>query len=332
MTLPNSRRSITVAVLMGGASKECEISLKSGERVAGALRDNGYQIREVTLGADMSQIYPLLNPKPDCVFNALHGRRGEDGCVQGMLELMGIPYTHSGVLASALAMDKALCQQFCESQGIIHPPIRVVHRDSWTKDDGPPMPYPYVVKPINEGSSFGVRIVRDSSQATDQAIDQATGQAVDQAIDQAIDQAVGAGDFTDCDRVIVQQYIEGRELTVAVFDNRPLGVLEIRPEGPFYDTHSKYAKGGSRHVVPAPVSDIIRDQCLEWARIAHQSLGCKGVSRSDFIYREEDDQLYMIEINNQPGMTESSLVPEIAAHAGISFTDLVCGLVEEAMA
>ncbi len=300
-------KKTSIAVVMGGRSRERDVSLKSGRQVSHALRSCGYAVRDITLDSDMARLFACLTPRPDCVFNALHGRWGEDGCVQGMLELMDIPYTHSGVLASALAMDKSMAQQVVEAQGIQCPPILVLTRRQWQAEKHFTPPFmPYVIKPLGEGSSFGVRIVTDARDGLCET------------------------DFSGTDRLVIQQYIKGRELTVAVLENRSLGVLEILPRGAFYDTDSKYADGGSRHIMPAKVSNAIAGQCMESAQTAHRVLGCRGVSRSDFIYRQEDEAVFFIEINTQPGMTRHSLVPTIAAHAGIPFADLVARLVEEA--
>lgn len=300
-----------VAVLMGGWSAEREVSLNSGAAAAKALREAGYAVSVIDLERDLGAITAALaEAGPDVVFNALHGRYGEDGCVQGLLDIMGLPYTHSGLLASALAMDKPMALRLFAEAGIPVPEGRVVRREEGLSGD--PLPRPYVAKPINEGSSVGVAIVRDGDPCPF---------------------AAGAWPFIG-ERALVERFIAGREITVAVMGERALGALEITSERGFYDYEAKYAPGGSRHLYPAPIPPRDHDEALRLALLAHRTLGCRGVSRADFRYDDtrtgEPGRLYLLEVNTQPGMTATSLVPEIAGHAGISFPELVAWMVENA--
>lgn len=298
-----------VAVLKGGWSAEREVSLVSGEKCAEALRAEGYRVSEVDADDTLASVLTTL--KPDVVFNALHGRWGEDGCVQGLLEWLRIPYTHSGVRASAAAMDKPMAKRLFHDAGIACPEGMVMERH--TLGDKHPLPPPYVVKPVTEGSSVGVYIVRHGDNAPPAQI-------------AAADWAFGAD-------VLVERYIPGHELTVAVLGDRALAVTEIVPETKFYDYEAKYAAGGSRHVIPAKVNAEVYDHAMQVALAAHRVLGCRGVSRVDFRYDDTvsgRDGLYLLEINTQPGMTPTSLVPEQAAYLGISFASLCRWLVEDA--
>ena len=293
-----------VAILMGGWSAEREISLLSGAAVSNALRKAGYRTTPIDIQRDMGALMTHLYPRPDAVFNALHGRFGEDGCVQGLLNILDIPYTHSGVLASALAMDKPMAKRLFADAGIPVAEHKVVRRDEAAAGDV--MDRPYVIKPLNEGSSVGVRIVRDED---------------------------GDAPFTksDCpfgNYVMVERFVPGRELTVAVMGDRALGVTEITTRHSFYDYAAKYAKGGSVHVLPADLKAEVYDEAMRLALKAHQALGCRGVSRADFRY--DGNTLFILEVNTQPGMTDTSLTPEQAAHAGISFEELVSWMVENA--
>jgi D-alanine-D-alanine ligase len=295
-----------VAVLMGGWSSEREVSLVSGRAVAKALREAGYRATEVDAQRDMGDV--LLKLKPDVVFNALHGRFGEDGKVQGLLEILGFPYTHSGVLASALAMDKPMAKRLFAEAGIPLAAGMVVSRAEFVET--PPFPPPYVIKPLNEGSSVGVRIVMQ-------------GDNFDPADDR---------NWTAGDQVLVERYIPGREIQVAVMGERALGAIEIQPLGRFYDYEAKYTAGRARHLMPAPLDPTDYAEALRLGRLAHNALGCRGVTRSDLRFDDTrgPGRFYMLEINTQPGMTPLSLVPEIAAHQGIGFVDLVRWLVEDA--
>ncbi|MEE8445151.1 MAG: D-alanine--D-alanine ligase [Alphaproteobacteria bacterium] len=299
----------TVAVLMGGISCEREVSLVSGAAVADALAAEGYEVTSIEVGRDINALLAALAPHPDVVFNALHGRFGEDGCVQGLLELLDIPYTHSGLLASALAMDKPTAKRLFEGAGI--PCARHVIADRDAVLAGDVMPRPYVVKPLNEGSSVGVTIVRDSADAP----------------------ALSRDDWPFGERVMVESYVPGRELTVAVMGDRALGVTELRTGDGFYDYAAKYTDGKTEHLVPAPVPPEIYHAAMKHAVDAHQALNCRGVTRADLRYDDTDGEpgaLYLLEINTQPGMTPLSLVPELAAHAGIDFGALVSWMVEDA--
>ncbi|MBL8667038.1 MAG: D-alanine--D-alanine ligase [Rhodospirillales bacterium] len=292
-----------VAVLMGGWSSEREVSLVSGAAVADGLCQAGYDAYAIDVRRDVPALLAGLTPKPDVVFNALHGRWGEDGTIQGLLDILAIPYTHSGVLASALAMHKPQAKQVLAHAGVPVAEHVIVRRDDFAGGD--PMPRPFVIKPMNEGSSVGVRIVRNGSN-------------------------IGAlnGDWQFGEQVMVERFIAGREFTVAVMGDRALAVTEITTERGFYDYDAKYAPGGSRHVVPAQVEPAVYDEAMRLAVLAHQALGCRGVSRADL--RWDGERLYMLEVNTQPGMTPTSLVPEQAACAGISFSELVAWMVEHA--
>ncbi len=298
-----------VAVLMGGWSVEREVSLVSGKACAEALRERGYQVSEIDVGRDVVKLLGNLDPHPDVVFNALHGRVGEDGCIQGVLNILGLPYTHSGLLASALAMDKPIAKRVFAGAGIPCPEGIVV--DLKAISNGSVMDAPYVVKPVNEGSSVGVHVVLEGDNYP----------------------GIDPERWPFGNEVLVEPYIPGRELTVAVMGDRALGVTELRPHEGFYDYEAKYSDGKTTHLCPAPVSGEVMQKAMDYAVTAHRTLGCRGVSRADFRYDDtegEPGRLYMLEINTQPGMTPLSLVPEQAAHAGIDFGALVSWMVEEA--
>ncbi len=299
-----------VAVLMGGFSAERPVSLSSGNACADALEAEGYRVTRVDVGRDVSQV--LAELQPDVAFNALHGPYGEDGTIQGILEYLQIPYTHSGVLASALAMNKDLAKKVAKAAGIPVAESKVMSR--FDIGNTHPMKPPYVVKPVCEGSSFGVVIVKE-----------------DQAHPP---QVVVSGDWRYGDTVMVERFVHGRELTCAVMGDVALGVTEIIPQGhSFYDYDSKYVPGGSKHECPAKVSPIIYQKIQTLALKAHQAIGCRGVSRSDFRYDDrhsENGELIWLEVNTQPGMTPTSLVPEIAVEAGHSFGELLSWIVEDA--
>ena len=296
-----------IALLMGGWSAEREVSLVSGAACADALEARGHTVNRIDLKRDMAALLAALEPRPDVVFNALHGRWGEDGNIQGVLNILGIPYTHSGLLASAVAMDKPMAIALFEVAGIACPKGRTVMLDALR--DGDIMDRPYVIKPADEGSSVGVYIV------------------------QAGDNAPPLDDLPADRPLLVEPYIPGRELTVAVMGERALGVTELKPVQGFYDYAAKYTEGRTTHLCPAPVPAEIAVQSMEHAVAAHRALGCRGVSRADFRYDDtggEPGKLFMLEVNTQPGMTPLSLVPEQAALAGISFEDLVEWMVENA--
>jgi D-alanine-D-alanine ligase len=293
-----------VVVLKGGLSAERDVSLASGAACAEALRRVGYHVDEIDAGHDLAN--DLSRARPDAVFNALHGRWGEDGCVQGILEWLGIPYTHSGVLASALAMDKERTKAVYAAHHLPVAEGRIVPKAE--VQAGHPMEPPYVVKPYNEGSSVGIYIVAEGANGPAQISDDAP------------------------DDLMVERFVPGRELTVAVMGDRPMAVTDIIATTGWYDYHAKYADGGSKHVVPADVPEDIKGLCLDHAITAHNALGCRGLSRTDF--RWDDTMgaagLVLLETNTQPGMTSTSLAPEQAAHLGIGFEDLCGWLVEDA--
>lgn len=299
----SSRTTLKVAVLMGGPSVEREVSLSSGRECAAALRDEGFQVVTVDAGPDLCD--RLQAEKPDVVFNALHGRWGEDGCVQGMLEWLGIPYTHSGVLSSALAMDKQRTKAVFRNARLPVMESVIAARDDVRA--GHVMAPPYVVKPNNEGSSVGVYIVREAANSPPQLSDDMP------------------------ETVMVETFAPGRELTTTVMGDRALTVTDIVTDG-WYDYDAKYRPGGSRHVVPADIPAEIFDLCMDYALRAHQALGCRGVSRTDFRWDESRgaDGLILLETNTQPGMTPTSLSPEQAAVTGTSFGALCRWMVEDA--
>lgn len=299
----SSRTNPRIAVLKGGPSAEREVSLVSGAECATALRSEGYDVSEIDAGDDLCAV--LAKVKPDVVFNALHGRWGEDGCVQGMLEWMRIPYTHSGVLASALAMDKERTKAAYRAAGL--PVADGILVSAETARRSHPMEPPYVVKPYNEGSSVGVYIVHESANGPAQL------------------------EASMPETVMVEKFVPGREMTVAVMADRALTVTDIYAEG-WYDFHAKYSEGGSTHVVPAEIPEEIFEACKRYAVTAHQVLGCRGMTRTDFRWDEERglDGLILLETNTQPGMTPTSLAPEQAAHCGIGFGELMRWMVEDA--
>jgi len=297
-----------VLVLMGGWSAEREVSLSSGQAVTEALRAAGYSVDSIDLKRDLRKLLDVLDPAPDVVFNALHGRWGEDGCVQGILNILGVPYTHSGLLASALAMHKPTAKRVLEAAGIPCAPGKVVSAAEALAGDV--MARPYVVKPIDEGSSVGVRIITEDD--PDRPF---------------------ADEWPYGEEILIEDYIPGRELTVAVMGERALDVTEIRPRQGFYDYQAKYTDGRADHVIPAPVPAPVRAAALNYALQAHRALGCRGVSRADFRYDDtagSPERLLCLEVNTQPGMTALSLVPEQAKYVGIGFPELCAWMVEEA--
>jgi D-alanine-D-alanine ligase len=297
-----------VAVLLGGRSAEREVSLVSGRACAKALRDEGFETFEIDAGDDLPMALARL--KPDAAFNALHGRWGEDGCVQGLLELLHIPYTHSGVLASALAMNKQRAKDVFRAAGL--PLVNSIVVDRREASVRHLMEPPYVVKPVNEGSSVGVFIIRHG--------------------DNRPPGELGSDTWTLGDEVMVEEFVPGRELTVAVMAGKALAVTEIVPKTAFYDYEAKYAEGGSVHVVPAKVPAAVADEAMRLAEQAHAALGCRGVSRTDFRYDDTGSKhrLILLEVNTQPGMTPTSLVPEQAAYRGYDFGRLVRWILEDA--
>jgi D-alanine-D-alanine ligase len=293
-----------VAVLKGGMSAEREVSLTSGATVEKALLALGHHVTAIDVSA--SVVEELQRAKPDVVFNALHGRYGEDGCMQGILEILRIPYTHSGVLASAVAMDKPMAKIIFEKAGLRVAKGIVAHKDELMGRDV--MPRPYVVKPANEGSSVGVKLVfeKDNFFFTKES-------------------------WPYGETVLVEQYIPGRELTCAVLDDVPLGVTEITIPSGFYDYENKYTAGGSVHICPAQLPQAIYDEVMQMALKAHKALGCRSLTRSDFRWDETGDgKVYILETNTQPGMTPMSLSPELAAYVGIDFNQLVARILATA--
>lgn len=298
-----------VAVLMGGWSNEREVSLRSGAACADALEKAGYRVSRIDVARDIAQV--LAEVKPDVALNVLHGTPGEDGIIQGILEVMQIPYSHSGVLASALAMDKAQARITLAAAGVPVARGGAVSRLEAAKAHV--MEPPYVLKPISEGSSVGVFIVRE-------------GQAHPP-------QELNREDWSFGETLLVEEFIPGLELTCAVMGERALGVIEIEATQPFYDYESKYAPGGSSHILPARILPDVYEKVRMLSLTAHRALGCRGVSRSDFRFdptRTDGSGLICLEVNTQPGMTQTSLVPELAAHAGITFGELVTWMVEDA--
>ncbi|MCB8821348.1 D-alanine--D-alanine ligase [Microvirga rosea] len=299
-----------VAVLYGGWSAERQVSVATGQACAKALEEKGYRVTPIDVQPDIATV--LSATAPEVVFNALHGRFGEDGTIQGLLEVLRIPYTHSGVLASALAMQKDRAKIVMAAAGVPVPHGVVVNRLEAARAHV--LPAPYVIKPVSEGSSVGVIIVREERSHPPQELLRE--------------------DWAFGEKILVESYVAGRELTCAVMGDRALGVIDIRPAtGVFYDYDAKYAKGGSIHILPAEIKPNIYQKVQELALTAHQALGCRGISRADFRYDDTPGgtgELVVLEVNTQPGMTETSLVPELAAHAGYSFGELVQWMVEDA--
>jgi D-alanine-D-alanine ligase len=299
-----------VAVLMGGWSAEREVSLRSGKACADAAERTGaYRVSRIDVDRDIAATLRAL--KPDVALNVLHGRPGEDGTLQGLLEILGIPYSHSGVMASSVAMQKDIAKTVLKAAGVPVPGGMVVARlDAARKHLLPP---PYVIKPVAEGSSVGVFIVREDQAHPPQELNRP--------------------DWSFGEKVLIEPFIPGKELTCAVMGDKALGVIEIVPTEKFYDYEAKYAPGGSQHLLPAPVSAEIYEECRRLALLAHRALSCRGVTRADFRYDDSlagTQGLACLEVNTQPGMTETSLVPELAAHAGIPFEELVRWMVEDA--
>jgi D-alanine-D-alanine ligase len=298
-----------VTVLFGGISAEREVSISSGRQVVAALQGEGYQVQPFDVTQDLGALIHALDPKPDVVFNALHGRFGEDGVIQGVLDWLDIPYTHSGVRASALAMDKAASRAVFAGAGLPIARGRVI--EIATLADADPLPRPYVVKPLNEGSSVGVEILRHGENRRHEI----------------------AREWRFGPQALVEEFIPGRELTVGVMGDRALTVTDIAATHAFYDYESKYAEGGSRHILPAAIHPDAFTQAMECAVAAHAALGCRGATRADFRYDDtsgEPGRLILLEVNTQPGLTPTSLLPEQAAHCGIKFPSLCAWMVEEA--
>ena len=291
-------------MIMGGWSAEREVSLSSGSAVVNALKEAGESVTAIDVQRDVGALLTRLYPKPRVVFNALHGRFGEDGSIQGLLDILGIPYTHSGVLASALAMDKVMAKEIFARVGILTPEHIVINRKEVTRKDF--FTKPYVLKPVNEGSSVGVYIVKEG---TDFSISHATR-------------------WSFGEKMLVERYIDGQELTVCIMGEEALTVTEIESVGRFYDYNAKYVKGASKHIIPAKISADVNEEAMRQAKLAHDSLGCRGLTRADFRFDGRD--LFILEVNTQPGLTPTSLAPEQAAHVGISFEELVFWMIKNA--
>lgn len=307
MTIPK----LHVAVLMGGWSSERPVSLMSGEGVAKALESRGHRVTRIDMGRDVA--VKLAEAAPDVVFNALHGTPGEDGTVQGLMDLLGLTYTHSGLTTSAIAIDKELTKQFLLPHGIPMPGGRIVQSEELYAGD--PLPRPYVLKPAAEGSSVGVAIVTAEGNY---------GNPIGRDVE---------GPWRHFRELMAEPFIRGRELTTAVLGDRALGVTELKPKTGFYDFEAKYTDGLTEHVCPAQIPDEIAQACKDIALRAHQILGCKGTSRSDFRWDDEKgvDGLFLLEVNTQPGMTPLSLVPEQARHLGMDYETLVEAIIAEAL-
>jgi len=301
-----------VVVLMGGWSAEREVSLMSGKGIAEALESLGHRVTPIDMGRDVA--LKLAQAKPDVVFNALHGTPGEDGTVQGMLDLMGLKYTHSGLVTSVIAIDKVLTKQALVPHGIPMPGGRIVK--SADVFEGDPLKRPYVLKPVNEGSSVGVAIVTDEGNY---------GNPIGRDV---------KGPWQEFEELLAEPYVRGRELTTAILGGKALGVTELKPKSGWYDYDAKYTDGMTEHVFPADIPDHIAEACKRIALEAHKLLGCRGASRSDFRWDDErgEDGLFLLEVNTQPGMTPLSLVPEQARHLGISYPELVQMIIDEALA
>lgn len=305
-------RDLHVVILMGGWSAEREVSLMSGRGVAEALRGNGWtKVSKLDMGHDVAE--RLAELKPDVVFNALHGTPGEDGTVQGMMDLMGLRYTHSGLETSVIAIDKELTKMVLVPRGIRMPAGKIIQSESLFSED--PIARPYVVKPVNEGSSVGVAIVTENGNY---------GSPIGRDV---------PGPWGEFDRLLAEPFIKGRELTVAVLGDQAMGVTELKPKAGFYDYAAKYTDGLTEHVCPAQVPENIASAMMEMALDAHRALGCRGASRSDFRWDDERGEagIYLLEVNTQPGMTPLSLVPEQAKQKGISYAELVETLIAEAL-
>jgi len=305
-------KQLHVAVLMGGWSAEREVSLMSGKGVAEALEERGYRVTRIDMERNVA--VEIARIQPDVVFNALHGTPGEDGTVQGMLDLMGVPYTHSGLVTSVIAIDKQLTKQALVPHGIPMPGGRMVLTEELYQHD--PLPRPYVLKPVNEGSSVGVAIVTNESNYGNPISREAKGP------------------WQEFPELLAEPFIRGRELTTAVLGETALAVTELKPRSGFYDYESKYTDGLTEHVCPADIPEDVADACKRIACEAHRLLGCKGASRSDFRWDDSQgiDGIFLLEVNTQPGMTPLSLVPEQARYVGMSYADLVEQIVQEALA
>lgn len=304
--IPQINEFMHVVVLMGGISTEREVSLNSAAGIIESLKTLNYKVTPVDMGRDVAQI--LMDLKPDVVFNALHGGYGENGCVSGLLDILNMPYTHSGVLASSIGINKLKSIDIFAQHGIKSAPHVIINKH--TNLDTEPMKRPYVIKPISEGSSIGIHIVleQDNFNISDYT-------------------------FPYGDEVLVEKYIAGQEIQVAIINNKAIGALEIIPQGKFYDYDAKYTTGLAKHLIPPALNESAVKKVLSLAEKAHNALGCRGISRVEFRYNKEEgeDGFYILEINTHPGMTPLSIVPEIAAYHGITYSDIVQFLVEDAL-
>ncbi len=306
----------SVAVLMGGWSNERDVSLSTAEGVIKTLTEKGYTVTAIDVSRDLEKLlFDLKQAKPDVVFNALHGTGGEDGVIQGVLDMLRIPYTHSGVTASALAMDKILSRLIFMQSNIPVPEYRIIPLGTY-KHGEHPFTFPYVIKPLNEGSSRGVYIIKNNTERD-----------------------IAMNEWTFGDHVLAETYIPGREIQIAVINGKAIGAIELKPHSGFYDYEAKYTDGKTEHLMPAPLTDTDQSLLFSYAEKAHTILGCKGVTRSDFRLDETVEnntvntgarRMALLEINTQPGLTPLSLVPEIAAYYGISFSELLDQIIERA--
>lgn len=298
-------KDLHIALVMGGLSAEREVSLSSAKSVFQGLVNLGYSITPIDMKRDIAKVLEEVNP--DLVFNCLHGTHGEDGCLSGMLEIMDIPYTHSGVVASAIGMDKYLSKKFFLYYGLDCPEFVLLNKTS-SNLDKEPFERPFVIKPIDEGSSVGVKIIKK-----DDKFDLKNVQ------------------FPSNGKLLMEKYIKGREIQIAIINGKAIGAIEIKPRNEFYDYEAKYTDGKAEHLMPAPISQELTKKAFRVAEVAYQAIGCRGVARLDTIYSEEDNKFYVLEINTHPGMTSLSLVPEIAKHYGISFEQLLQHIIDDAL-
>jgi D-alanine-D-alanine ligase len=296
-----------IAVLMGGWNEEANVSLSSGEAVYKALENAGYNVYKIIYTRNI--VEDLKSIKPDIIFNALHGKYGEDGKVQGLLDILQIPYTHSGVLASAVSMNKVLTKEICATKNVNHPEFRILKKGEieQSKDKIFDIAKPFVIKPISEGSSVGVEIIQENENFN-----------------------INNYDWQFGDEIMIEKYIKGKEIEVSVFNGKALGAIEIRPKKLFYDYECKYTSGMSEYIMPAEITEEQYKEVLKLAENCHKVLNCKDISRIDFILSENDNKFYLLEVNTHPGLTEHSLFPKIAKYCGISFLNLVEFLLQNA--
>jgi D-alanine-D-alanine ligase len=297
-------KNLHIALVKGGLSAEREVSLVSAKSVLQALVNLGYTVTPIDMGRDIAKVLKEVNP--NLVFNCLHGRYGEDGCLPGILEVIGIPYTHSGLAASAIGMDKYLSRQMFLYHGLDCPSFILLHDEDPHQEE--PFERPFVVKPLNEGSSIGVEIVKKDDKFNIKEIK-----------------------FPENGRLLVEKYIKGREIHIAVINGKAIGAVEIKPFNEFYDYEAKYSEGKAEHLMPALLNEELMQRAFKVAETAYRAIGCKGIARLDTIYSEDDDKFYVLEINTHPGMTNLSLVPEIANYYGINFEQLMQLIIDDAL-